>query len=86
MKKRMYCVRDNKTAFWPPMEGYNDVGATRDFEMLVNKNEMIALHPGDYDLYFVGTFDDQKGIFEPVSPIQFVVGATSVLRGVEIEK
>lgn len=88
MKKRMYSVRDNKTMFWPPMEGYNDPAAVRDFEQLVNKNEMMYLHPGDFDLYFVGTFDNDTGIFDSCTPIQFVVSASSVvnIRGNENAK
>lgn len=87
MKRRMYCVRDNKTSFWTPHEGYSDPAAVRDFQELVNKNELIRTHPGDFDLYYIGLFDGKTGQFEPVSPIEFIVSASSlVYGGAEIEK
>lgn len=81
MKRRMYAIRDNKTVFWSPVEGYNDPAAVRDFEMLVNKNDMLRNHPGDFDLYFVGTFDSDTAVFDPVNPIEFVVSASALVYG-----
>lgn len=77
----MYSVRDNKTVFWSPVEGYSDIAAVRDFEMLINKGEVTKTHPADFDLYFVGTFDSDTAVFEPVTPIQFVVSGSSVYYG-----
>lgn len=81
MKRRMYSVRDNKTVFWSPVEGYTDFSAVRDFEILINKGEVTKAHPSDFDLYFVGTFDSDTAVFEPATPIEFVCSGMSVFHG-----
>lgn len=78
MKKRMYCVRDNKTCFWNPVEGYNDMAAVRDFQNLVDQSTMIQSHLGDFDLFYVGEFDNDTGMFEPVNPVIMICSAGSV--------
>lgn len=86
MKKRMYCVRDNKVSFWSPQEDQNDQSAIRNFGYLLTHNDMIMYAPQDYDLYFVGTFDSDSGVMEPVTPIQFIASGASVFGGLNNEK
>lgn len=78
MKKRMYSVRDHKAGFWPPMEDINDAVAQRNFSYLLHNNQQVGFAPMDYDLYFVGNFDDVSGIFEPEKVPQFICGAGDV--------
>lgn len=78
MKKRLYAIRDNKSGFWTPREDMNDDTAKRNFSYLVNTNEMVGFSPIDYDLYYVGEFDDLKAELIPATPIQFIATGREV--------
>lgn len=50
----------------------NDFGMQRGLSdgLRVNPESLISKHPGDFDLYQVGSFDDESGLFgeEPAIP------------------
>lgn len=48
-------------------------------------SNVVGKHPSDFVLYEVGTFDDDKGVLTPHSPIQQVATATEVRAKVEPE-
>jgi len=60
--------------------------AVRSFTDEVNRvsetNEMNR-HPSDYELYHVGTYDDQAGHLEPVSPPILIVRGKDVFTSKE---
>lgn len=67
MKQRIYSIYDTKLqAFFSPFTAQNDEVAKRNFESLANDEQSrIAMHPSDYQLINVGTWNDATGIVEP---------------------
>ena len=66
MLRRVYAVRDDKqNEYNTPVLIPNDAVASRSFGDMIStdKNSLIARHPGDYSLWFLGTFDAERGIF-----------------------
>lgn len=40
-----------------------------------NNNNLMAKHPEDFELYYLGQFNDQNGRFEQLDPVQIAVGS-----------
>lgn len=83
MKTRMYSIRDGQTEmFNKPWYAVTDGDAHRQFASLVNdpKAEAIYEHPQDFDLYFVGTYDDNTGKLTPLDTPQHVIKAVQLKR------
>lgn len=82
MELRTYCIRDAKAeCFLTPFLKKTHGEAERDFTTLVNDDKsMVNKFPEDYDLYFIGTFCDQKGIYQCLDTPQHIVKAVQVLR------
>lgn len=60
----LYCLRDRLTGYKGPVIKPNDEAAKREFRMLVEKDPMGQ----DYELYKVGTFNDENGEIIPNVP------------------
>lgn len=76
----MYSIRDVKTTFFPPQVAQNEEEAKRNFSMMVNNPQgVMGFSPKDFDLYFVGTFDTEKGVMVAISPIEFVVAGSAMV-------
>lgn len=78
MKIKMYSIRDRKIAsFGNPMFGLHHGGMIRSFSDEVNrvddKNDLNK-HSEDFDLYFLGEFDTDNGMFSTVVPEQIAIG------------
>lgn len=82
MQLNAYSIFDNKALqYHPPFFAATDGAAMRSFQDLVNDhNSTVSRHPGDYSLFRVGTFDDNKGFFAAVSPLVHVVDAVALVR------
>lgn len=79
-------IRDQKTVFYPPMVEENTQSAIRNFAMNVNAGKgVLGFSPGDFALYHIGNFDSEKGVVEPVVPIDLLVNGNDVF-GVNYEK
>lgn len=58
----IYVIRDIKTSFLTPTIDYNDAAALRNFRMAFsNENSIIGFQPSDFELYKIGTFDNETG-------------------------
>lgn len=70
MIHQVYAVFDHAAkAFLPPFLLRNDGQATRAFSDAVNsKNHQFNEHPGDYNLFLIGTFDDTTAVFSGREP------------------
>lgn len=83
MRTNMYCIYDQAAeAFIMPFFMHTDTMAIRAFAGNVNSNEEdnITKHPEQFCLFKVGTFDDKKGMFEPLdSPKALGLGNEYVL-------
>lgn len=87
MKYPVYSIRDKATAFMAPMVDVNEQSAIRNFAQAVNSgNGSLAFQPGDFDLYKVAEFDDQKGTLFPIEPIQFIVNGNNLKKGSEFNE
>lgn len=68
MKKLMYAVRDIKAdAFMNPFPVNTPGMAERAFTDVVNDpNQPLHKHPADYQLFEVGSFDEDTGLVAPI--------------------
>lgn len=80
--QNLYSVRDNKVnSYSPVFPSTSSVQATRDFERACNDaNTQLNRYPSDFDLFQVGTFDDQTGVVTPINPPIHVVSAASLIK------
>ncbi|WNK14020.1 MAG: nonstructural protein [Microvirus sp.] len=79
MITRMYSVRDNKVGVYhTPFFCDSDVNASRSLQMAVRDNKVqLSFFPEDFDLYFLGTFDDHDAVFNFLHKPAFVVAAVA---------
>ncbi|AXH76064.1 MAG: nonstructural protein [Microviridae sp.] len=84
MRYKMVVVRDraadvyNQPAFVPSL-GI----AIRSFADEVNRvdvNNQLNKHPEDFDLFYLGEYDDNSGEFDAVRPQQIAVGKDVVIK------
>lgn len=72
MLHKMFSVRDSKgEIFHTPFFNKTHGEAERNFRQLVNdQKSMVAQYPEDFDLYYLGEYDDQKGLAYPLDTPQ----------------
>lgn len=81
MRYGIYAIRDAKTAFMQCTVDFNDAAAIRNFEHAVQQeNSLMATHPGDYDLYKLGEYDNETGELFPATPVQSLVCASALRK------
>lgn len=82
MELRMYSIRDAKAeAFNPPFYKNTHGEAERDFQNLTrDEKSMVSLYPEDFDLYYVGTYDNITGLVKPLDTPQHVVKAVQLKK------
>jgi len=79
---KAFSVRDQKTElfntpFWQKSHGE----AERNFSTLVrDEKSTIAQYPEDYDLYYIGDYDDAKGLLIPLDTPQHVMKAIQAVK------
>lgn len=68
----MFAIRDSAAeTFHPPFCARATGQATRDFATQINradKDNPLYLHPEDFELYRVGTYNDNTGTIESCAP------------------
>lgn len=76
MKYCVYAIFDSAIkTFSAPQTTSHRGAALRGFGDAVNNKETVfAGHPDDYDLYILGEFDDQTGLFSTGAPEALVRG------------
>lgn len=66
MVRRMYSIYDRRTKMWlPPMTYVNDAHVRRDVRSQISRardGDMLAQFPEDYEIHYLGEFDDSSGI------------------------
>lgn len=79
---KAYAIYDNKGLLYhAPFFLSTDGQAIRALSDLVqDNNTSVGRHPGDYVLYCIGTYDDQKGAMAPLSPLVHVIDAVALLQ------
>jgi len=68
----LFAIFDSKAGFWMPPMAFRSRGeALRSFMAVANdKSSQIGMHPGDYTLFHIGSFDEDKGILMPASVLE----------------
>lgn len=81
MELKIYSIRDSKgDVFNPPFYAKTHGEAEREFTMACRReNSPAAQFPEDYDLYFIGTYDNTSGKIQANDTPQHVVKAVQVL-------
>lgn len=67
MKLQIYTIRDTKTEIYntPLIFAVTHGEAERNFRDLANDQQgRVSKHPEDYDLYYLGVYDDQTASFQ----------------------
>lgn len=66
MKRQMYSIFDKQSGMWCiPYCQATDALGQREFSRIINEpNNVLHDNPEDFDLYYVGFFDDEHGIYE----------------------
>lgn len=82
MEKKYFSIRDSKSEiFSTPFLQHSHAEAERTLAHLSqDKNSQISQFPEDFDLYFLGTFDDVKGTAVFLDSPQHVLKAIHVAR------
>lgn len=85
MELKMYSIRDSKgEIFNPPFYKKTHGEAERDFTTLCNDDKsMPSQYPDDFDLYFIGKYDDNTGKIFPLDTPQHITKAVNVLKKVQ---
>lgn len=80
MVLKAFSIRDEKAGiFHPPFYKHSHGEAERDFTQLVmDEKSMAAKFPEDFDLWYLGEFNDQSGRFEPLETPQHVIKAVQI--------
>lgn len=71
MLREMYCVKDNLIGYNNPYPQINRAVALRTAKFTAEQSETAEVK--DKDLYFVGVWDDQTGVFQQPATPEFVV-------------
>lgn len=91
MKLEYYSIRDVKSSrFMNPFSAVNKELAERVIYLQLNDDHssLVTAFPADFELYFIGTFDDSTGVIEPVKPV-FISNILDILnrfRRAEVKK
>lgn len=80
MQLRIFSIRDAKAEiFNPPFYKHTPGEAEREFTRLAKDDKsQVFQFPDDYDLYMLGTYDDQSGKITSLDTPQHIVKAVQV--------
>lgn len=80
MELRMYSIRDAKAEIYnTPFFQKTHGEAERNFQILFNdEKSTISKYPEDFDLYYLGIYDDQTGLTKPLDTPQHVMKAAHI--------
>lgn len=80
MQLKIFSIRDSKGEIYnQPFFQKTHGEAERNFRELVkDEKSMIHKYPDDFDLYYLGQFDDQSGVLETLDTPQHVTKAINL--------
>lgn len=81
MMLKMFAIRDSKAeAFKQPYFCHTHGEAERSFTQLVrDPQSVVSQYPDDFDLYFLGEYNDQTGVIKSLETPQHITKAVFVL-------
>lgn len=82
MQSKMFAIRDSKGEFFnTPFFQKTHGEAERSFKTLVSdERSNISKYPEDFDLYYLGEYDDQTGTVSALDTPQHVIKATALVQ------
>jgi len=80
MTQKVFAIRDQKAeVFNRPFFNKTHGEAERNFRELVNdKENLVGKYPEDYDLYYLGDYDDSTGLIKTLDTPQHIIKAIQV--------
>lgn len=80
MELKVFTIRDSKGEFYmQPFFKKSHGEAERDFTLLTqDPQSLVSKFPSDFDLYFLGTFNNETGKLDFVDTPQHIIKATNV--------
>lgn len=84
MEFQMAAIRDRSIDAYRSVQPFRAVGeAIRYFQDAIQNPQSGAMHqhPDDFDLYLVGTFDDNTGQLQPQQPVKIADGKNLTAKG-----
>lgn len=85
MKAIMCSIFDITTStFRQPFYAMNDNDAKRAFKMILNSNDLMRQNPSDFELYNMGCWDDEMGIYRDQELKGNFVGCHRLFKGGEV--
>lgn len=80
MELKAFSIRDSKgEIFHTPFFANTHGEAERNFTQLVrDEKSRLSQFPEDFDLYFLGVYDDQTGIFKSLDTPQHLIKAVQI--------
>ena len=66
---KLYSIKDTKGGFSAPFLAQNDALAARNVKTVINsqKGSPENLYPEDFELWYIGEFDEITGIIQPAA-------------------
>lgn len=82
MELKVFSLRDTKGGVYhQPFYQRSHGEAERSIKQLANDPQsMVSKYPEDYDLYYLGTYDDQTGVIKPEDSPQHVLKAVQLVN------
>lgn len=84
MLVKMFSIRDKLSGFSYPTVDISAATAQRNFAAAINNpgQTSMSFSPGDYDLYEIGSFDTEKGLFSGTESgvPEFIVSGASLIN------
>lgn len=82
MQYKVFAIRDQKAELYnQPFFQKTHGEAERNFQTLVNdEKSTISQYPDDFDLYFLGEYDDNKGLLISLDTPQHVCKAVALKK------
>lgn len=85
MITKIYSIRDSKAeVFNSPFFQKSHGEAERNFNTLVNDDKStVSNYPEDFDLFYIGDYDDNTGKIKPLDTPHHITKAINVKRSVK---
>jgi len=82
MQLKAFSIRDSKGEIYNTPFFKNTHGeAERDFRMLCkDEKSMVFQYPDDFDLYYIGEYDNQKGTMSSLATPQHIIKAINCIQ------
>lgn len=80
MKLSLYSICDSKTQFTDIFVAQNEPAAVRQFGQFYHNVTLIKQNPADFNLYFLGDFDNVSGQIDALAQPLSICAATAFIE------